>query len=56
MDGWTISKGNAKVVCRVYTKKYKTLKDPDKHFYWVEPFNIPNPFNEYWESDDHLDI
>ena len=55
MDGWTITKGSAKVVVRILTKNYKTLTDPDKHWYWVEPFNIPNPFKEYWEGE-HYDI
>jgi hypothetical protein len=56
MDGWTITKGSAKVVCRVITKRYKTLADPDTHWYWVEPFKIPNPFNEYWGGEDHYDV
>jgi hypothetical protein len=29
--------------------------NPDTHWYWVEPFKIPNPFAEYW-AGDHLDI
>ncbi len=55
MDGWTFTKGSAKVIVRVLTKKYKTLMDPDTHWYFVEPFRIPNPFQEYWNGD-HLDI
>ena len=56
MDGWTITKGSAKVVVRVLTKKYKTLMNPDTHWYWVEPFKIPNPFMEYWTGEDHYDV
>jgi hypothetical protein len=56
MDGWTIALGSAKVVCRVLTKNYPTLMNPDTHIYWVEPFKIPNPFQQYWEQNDHYDI
>lgn len=55
MDGWTIMEGKAKVVVRVLPKQYKTLLNPDVHWYWVEPFKIPNPFEEYWEGD-HYDV
>jgi hypothetical protein len=55
MDGWTFTLGSAKCIVRVLTKKYHTLLDPDTHFYWVEPFRVPNPWNEYWNGD-HLDI
>jgi len=55
MDGWTIALGSAKVVCRVLTKNYPTLMNPDVHWYWVEPFKIPNPFQQYWIGD-HYDI
>ncbi len=55
MDGWTITKGSAKVVVQIITKSYPTLMNPDVHWYWVEPFKIPNPFKEYWEGN-HYDI
>ena len=55
MDGWSITEGKAKVVVTVIRKKYKTLMNPDVHWYWVEPFKVPNPFDEYW-SGEHYDI
>jgi hypothetical protein len=55
MDGWSITHGSTKVVVRVLTKKYTTLMNPDVHWYWVEPFRMPNPFQEYWDGD-HLDV
>jgi hypothetical protein len=56
MDGWSITEGSAKVVITIIKKNYKTLLNPDIHWYWVEPFHIPNPFDEYWAGDDHFEI
>jgi hypothetical protein len=53
MDGWSISEGSAKVVVKIITKKYKTLINPDVHWYFIEPFKIPNPFEEYWEGNHY---
>jgi hypothetical protein len=55
MDGWTITKGSAKVVVQIMKSNHPTLLNPDVHWYWVEPFRIPNPFQQYWEGD-HYDI
>lgn len=55
MDGWTITKGSAKVKVVVITKSYPTLMNPDVHWYWVEPFRLPNPFQQYW-SGEHYDL
>jgi len=55
MDGWEITKGSAKVVVQIIKKSYPTLMNPDVHWYWVEPFKIPNPFQEYWNGP-HYDI
>jgi hypothetical protein len=55
MDGWTIATGSAKVVVQIMKKKHPTLLNPDIHWYWVEPFHIPNPFDVYWKGE-HYDI
>lgn len=55
MDGWTITVGSAKVQAVIMKKNHPTMKDPDVHWYWVEPFKIPNPFEEYWKGD-HYEI
>jgi hypothetical protein len=55
MDGWTIASGSAKVVVQIMKKKHPTLLNPDIHWYWVEPFHIPNPWEEYWNNTDHYD-
>lgn len=54
-DGWKIMHKGFPVIIHIMTKKYKFLQEPDTVFYKYDMWPIPNPFNEYWESD-HLDV
>jgi hypothetical protein len=56
MNGWEIVRGSAKVVVQIINKNYPTLVNPDIHWYWVEPFKVPNPFDQYWNGNDHYDV
>lgn len=38
------------VVIKVLQKKWKVLQNPEKRFYSVEEFWIPNPFPVYWRQ------
>ena len=53
-DGWSMTTGTVKTQVIIIKTKHKTLQDPDVHWYWVEPFRIPNPFDEYW-TGNHYD-
>lgn len=39
----------------VYKTKLQFFDSPDKHWFGTEGFNIPNPFNKYWEEHEIID-
>jgi len=42
-------KGEAPIVIRIIDTNWQFLQNPDKVFYRISEFPIPNPFKKYWE-------
>ncbi len=38
------------VFIKIIQRKYQWFQNPDKKFYRVVEFNIPNPFDRYWPA------
>lgn len=55
-DGWKFTYERVPVYCKIITKNYRTLTDPDIRFYGFDSWRIPNPFLEYWKCENHYDI
>lgn len=54
-DGWRIIYHNQPITIKIMQKNFHTLTDPDTVWYGIDNWNIPNPWNDYWNAEDRLD-
>lgn len=45
---------NVPVVIDIIHNKYKVFEYPDRKFFDIEEFLIPNPFELYWQQRDYI--
>jgi hypothetical protein len=55
-DGWRVVVDGVPVILHIMTKKFDVFVDPDTVFYFVEQFQIPNPFMTYWNGKENYEV
>lgn len=48
-QGYTCEHNGVPITVKVFKNKIKYFEHPDLTMYKFEPFNLPNPFKEYWQ-------